>query len=521
MMHGGRVRTLDRVGRLAQGVAIRHGRVVAVGSDADVLCWAHSGDEIIDLHGRTVLPGLIDAHAHVELGTYANSWWTDVRSVGRAECLNRLKRAAAEPGSGWVVGQATYGQDLPDRDELDAIAPATPLLIRWSMHLLVANSVALRKARIDRTFSPPTGSRVRRDENGEPTGVVEEGFDLFPVPYPDVDWLTRNLRRELLTSFAPYGVTTIHELPATTSGTHAWQLLARQAELPARIILNPIVAPGHQPTIADVDHFLDAGFVTGFGDEWLRLGALKVFVDGDEAAAYSYEQLSDAPAGWGLLTQSLNDLANLLSACFRARQQVWMHAIGDAAQDLALESIAQAVTRSPGWEHRTRIEHIANHGIRADQLDRMRRLGVIPVPTAAFMHVTAPEQTGPGDCYPYRRLIDAGLRPPGNSDTAGTQPFATNPWFGISRMANRRNKKGEPLSPGQRVDVAEAITTYTAHGAFAGFEEQTKGSIEIGKLGDLAVFGRDPVNCDPARIEDVTADVTVVGGHIVHDRSGT
>jgi hypothetical protein len=175
-------------------------------------------------------------------------------------------------------------------------------------------------------------------------------------------------------------------------------------------------------------------------------------------------------------------------------------------------------------DHRTRIEHIGL--VKADdgsQFARLKKIGATPVPTAAFMHFERDDHEANlpegGRLYPYKSLIAAGLRPPGNSDSAGTQPFATNPWHGISLMQRRVNKRGTPFSREEAVDLVTAFRTYTANGAYVGFDEELKGSLEVGKLGDVAVFADDPFGLDVERLPDLEADLTIVGGRVVHDRA--
>jgi predicted amidohydrolase YtcJ len=520
LLTNGRVHTLDSLDAAdttAEAVLVEHGVVTRVGTDAEVTAAAGTEVPHVDLAGRTVVPGLIDAHAHIELAAYSTGWWHDVRFVPREETLRRIAVAVEQqqPG-GWVVCQATYGQDLPSRAELDRVAPDHPVAVRWSMHMLVANSAALRRAGIDRTFVPPPNSRVERDADGNATGFIEEGFDLLGTPYPDIEWLEEALVRDLADSFTRHGVTTVHELPATTNGVRAWQRARRAGRLSSRIVLNPILAPGHQPTVPDLDGFLSLGLQTGFGDDGLRFGALKVFVDGDEEAAFDRSKLGRTPGRWGLTGRPYNELVRLVTRCFEADVQLWLHAIGDAAQELTLDAVGEATRAVPGKDHRLRVEHLANHIDDPRQLERIKELGVIAVPTAAFMYAHDPSGV-PGYSkidFPYRTMIDAGLQPPGNSDSAGTQPFATSPWFGIACMMHRRNRLGLELAPDERVDFRTALLTYTRFAAYATFDEGRRGVLAPGALGDLVVLPEDPFRMDADTVETLEPDLVVVGGAV-------
>jgi predicted amidohydrolase YtcJ len=428
-----------------------------------------------------------------------------------------VARAVESAPGEWLVAQATYGQDLPDKAELDAVTGSTPTVLRWSMHMLQANTAALERAGIDRMTTPPVQSRIEFDDDGEPTGFVEEGFDLFPIPMPDEEALAEILAADVQEAFVEKGVTTIYELPASAAAVRAWQALAASGKLPLRLTLNPISEPGHQPILRSADDLARVGFATGFGSDSLKLGAVKLFLDGDEKAAFYCEQLHGTPRKWGLVTHTYNELVGTLALSFRSGLQVWIHAIGDAAQAMILDAIEDVVRRHPDLDHRTRIEHIGNECSDPTQVERMVRAKIVPVPTAAFMYGTPPAD-GATRYYLFRTLIDAGLKPPGNSDTAGTQPFATNPWFSIDRMLNRTNKHGEEVSPEERVTLREALAVHTEYGAYAAFEEDEKGSLEIGKLGDLVVLDRDPFTTDPEQIGDVQTDITVIGGTVAYER---
>jgi predicted amidohydrolase YtcJ len=521
---GGRVLTLDERDSVVEAIAIDGGRVVALGSEADVMASVPAGTRVVRLHGRTVLPGLIDAHAHLELSALAERWWLDVRALAPATALERVATTIATraPGS-WVVGQGTYGQRLPTRADLDRVAPDHPVVLRQSMHLLVANSAALRAAGIDRRSAAPRGTRIVRDGTGEPSGVVREGFDLFPVPHPPDDEHRAGLRDHTRSLYVRHGVTTIHELPASQRGIRAWERLRADGELPCRITLNPIMSPGHQPTVAGVDDLLelDLGPDTGVDGGWLRRGALKLFLDGgDLDTGFSRGALAKRPRDWGILNFAYEEVVAILSACRRHRVQVWMHAIGDAAQELALDAVEEVNLAFGPSDHRTRVEHIGNHVHDWSQLARIRDAGIVPVPNAVFLHQEPDDleaQLGPtARAYAYRSLIAAGLCTPGNSDTAGAQPASANPWFAIAAMVGRRNANGVALSVGEAVDARTALETYTRHGAYAAFEEHLKGTLEPGKLGDLAVYGEDPLAVDPGALGEVEADMTVVGGVVVH-----
>lgn len=523
IVYGGRVRTMDDRDTVTSAVAIDRGVIVAVGDGAERALPADAPR--LDLDGRTVLPGMIDAHSHIELSTMAERLWHDVRLCETEETLGRVREAAASsPAGEWVICQGTFGARLPTRAELDDAAPGHPVLVRESMHLLAANSRALAAAGIDRGYATPLGSRVLRDAQGEATGIVREGFDLFPYPRPTVEWLERELPAVTRELFVEHGVTTVYELPASANGMRAWQRLHRNRALPCRLTLNPIMAPGHQPIIHSLDEFLGLGLLTGFGDNWLRIGAVKLFVDGGDFVSGFYRgRVGGHPDGWGITNFTYRELVSVLTRCRLASVQVWMHAIGDAAQEMALAAVEEVNAALGPSDHRTRIEHIGNHMFDMGQIDRMLAAGVVPVPNAVFIFAEEPdlEDAAAGArLYPFRTMLEAGLITPGNSDCAGTQPFAANPWYGIHAMLSRRTKGGTVLNASETVDLQTAITTYTRHGAYAAFEESNRGSLEVGKLGDLAVYPDDPYQLPVDRLAELRPDMTVIGGEIAFRRTG-
>jgi predicted amidohydrolase YtcJ len=515
----GNVRTLDGHDTVAEAVLIRRGRIAAVGATADVRQQSRDA-EVVDLRGRTVLPGLIDAHAHVELSVLAERAWVDVRRATPEETLRRVSAAASRtPDGDWIIAQGTFGQPMPTRAQLDSVTARHPVVVRQSMHKQQANSFALRQAGVDRCFAPRNGIRVGRDlSNGDATGIVEEGYDLFPAPFPDVDWYARTMPGVVRDMWVSHGVTTIHELPATAAASAAWKRLDAANEMPCRIVLNPILAPGHQATVESVQHYLRLGIRTGFGSERLTYGALKMFLDGSGDAAWHPEQLSGEPREWGVPPFSYNELVSILGACRRAHVQVWMHAVGQVAQWMAINAVEDINRTHAASDHRTRIEHIGNERTDMRQFSRLVAAGVTPVPTAAFMHFSGTgEPAEHAVAFPYRSMLEAGLFPPGNSDSAGTQPFATNPWYGIRCMVGRLNGDGMAIAPAdEAVGLRDALTTYTHFGARVGFEESTKGVIAPGMYGDLAVYPVDPFDLPTEDLPTLTTDLTIVAGEVVH-----
>jgi predicted amidohydrolase YtcJ len=526
LLTGGRVRTLDAAGTVAEAVLVEDGRIAAVGTSRELTGRARPGTAALDLAGRTVLPGLIDAHAHLELSALAAGCWVDVRAASPEGAAARVTEAAAEAGGdGWIIAQGTFGQHLPTREQLDAAAPGRPVIVRESMHKLSASSEALRAAGIDRRFVEPAGTRVRRSADGEPSGIVEEGFDLFPLPWPGADWLADAMPAQARESFVRFGVTAIHELPASQAALDAWRRLARDDRMPCRIVLNPILRPGHQATVGGPEELLELRAGVGSAHPWLTVGALKLFLDGAGEAAWTRPQLASGPGSWGLAPFSYGALRAVLAACRKHGVQVWMHAVGAVAQELGVDAVEETNRTHPAPDHRWRIEHVGNAVCDPAILPRLAPAGIVPVPTASFMHryVGRPGDGEPGGNlpFPFRTLLAEGLEPPGNSDSAGTAPFATTPWHGVAAMVRRRTGAGAPVPPAdEALPIEQAVLAPTRFAARATFAEAAQGTIAPGFGGDIAVYRDDPLTLAAEELTRLEADLTVVAGRIVHRGPG-
>ena len=507
---GGRIHTMDDQGTTAEAVLIRDGRISAVGTTDQVREMLTGREEIVDLAGRVVIPGLIDAHSHVEVATIAHRQWVDARDVPKDEALRRIASAIEGAAAGsWIPVQGTFGQEFPTRAELDELAPGHRVVFRANAHKLIANSAALEAAGIREGDAPPRGTWYEY-AGGRMTGVVFEGSALFPIPWPGQDELERLLETEIREQFVRNGVTTIYELPATADGVAAYQSLAADGRLPVRMSLTFTVGPGLSPLLDRAQEFTRTGLRTGFGTDRLWIGGLKIFLDGDGPACYSTRHRDLPPSRWGLLTRDMNELRQILVDAYRHRTQVWIHAGGDLVQSMVVDVIEEALDLAPWPEHRTRIEHLGNPEFDRELVRRLISNGSIPVPNAAFIFGDVPEDAA----YAFRTFVDAGLRPPGTSDTAGAQLWSMNPWNIIQLSVERRNKEGVLIRPDEAITVEEAIRSYTAYSAYAGYREHELGTIEIGKAGDVAVLAGDPFATPVEELKHTRTDLTILGGEV-------
>jgi predicted amidohydrolase YtcJ len=538
------VRTMDPARPRATAVAVAGGRVTYVGDEAagaaggaSIASAASAAGRVIDLRGATLVPGFHDAHNHM-IGFGLSLTEVDLRAGSLDELYDRVAaRAAVTPAGEWIIG-AGYDQTKtgahPHRDALDRIAPGHRVWLKHtSGHMCVVNSLVLRDLGIETDAQPVDGGRVATDAGGRPTGLMEERAqelvgDLIR-PYPlatltdAVAAAGEHYLREGLTSVTEAGVGGgwIGQSPVELA---AYVAAREQGRLHVRTELM-VVSDAFHPLAAHpsdgIETGIDLGLRTGFGDDWLRLGPMKIFTDGSlvgrTAAMSAPYDGDDADGGEnrGYLQAAAGRLTETIIAAHRAGWRVAAHAIGDRAIDLALDAFAAAAARYPRRDPRHRIEHFA--AARPDQVARAAALGVIPVGQGRFATELGDgmlASVGPARhswLYRQRSLLDAGIVLAGSSD----RPVVTGaPLLGIHDMVNRRTAAGAAFNAGEAVTALEALRAYTWGSACASAAERVKGSIEVGKLADFTVLSEDPVAVSPTRIAGLEVIGTIVDGQL-------
>ncbi len=529
---GADVRTMDPRRPRARGLALGAGRVLAVGDESDLRELAGSETRVLDAHGASVLPGLIDAHGH--FGHVARSMATAVDCrTPPVRCIDDIldrahERADTCPPGTWILLQGTTFQDeliedrrFPSPVQLSAVSSEHPIVYRSSLHHLVLNSRALRDAGLDADTPTPAGAHIERDpETGSPTGVLAEMFDRLPIPPATEEQLAASIERTAWEHYLANGVTSIQEI---WDSAYVMELIARAqraGDLPLRVRgLGWVPLAGTVEEVAS-GRIGDVPLRPG----WLEDGGVKLFADGgtsSHTAAY-YEAYLDAP-GRGALNHELGELVQMISTAQAAGAQVGVHACGDLALDLTLAAFELAGT-TPALDLRPRIEHGANTTWTAARSEWCRRLGVLPVANLGFIHNYGefwPRSLGEArsrDCVPLRSLLDAGFPVPGTSDTTGGDPRLLNPFHNMWCAVTRETFAGRVVDPDQRITPQEALTMYTRNAAHAGHWEGSRGTLAPGLLGDAIVLDRALDGVTGQELGEVTVAHTIVAGELVYSK---
>jgi hypothetical protein len=513
-----------------EALAVSDGRISALGAAHEIESLAGPQTVVLDTGGRTVLPGFIDAHTHLGLVAKSSATAVDCRSPrvrSIADILSRVRARCAEtPPGTWLLVQGTGFQDelledgrFPRPEEFDAISTEHPIVYRSTLHHVVANRKALELGGIDRDTPDPPGGGLERHPDGTPTGVLFEMFERFPIPKPTDEQLRTALRRVVWDEYLAQGVTSIQEIWDSVQLMGILGELIRSREAPLRVR-----GYGWVPLAGTLQEIASGAIGDAEQEaDWFEAGGIKVFADGGTSThtAAFHADYADRPGWKGTLGMTVDDLAEVFAAAREHRSQVMVHAAGDLAQDSMLDAVELAADGSAATL-RHRIEHGANIAWTPARAERCRDLGVTPVPNPGFIYNYG-EFWGPAlgtersaRCVPLRTLIDQGFTPAGNSDTSGADPILLNPFHNMWCTMRRQTFRGRVLDTEERISRDEALTMYTRSAAEAGRMEDTRGTLEVGKLADVIVLS-EPV--DAVRDEDwerLKVLHTVVDGRLVY-----
>ncbi len=534
----GKVVTVDPKDTIVEAVAVKERRIVRVGTSEEVKSLVGEETKIIDLRGKTLLPGFVDTHCHPALGG-TETFEVDCRSPpvkSIKEILEKIREKAEKtPKDEWIRARNYNENKLLERRhitrwELDQATPDNPVFIsKETGHLYVVNSKALELAGITKDTPDPSGGKIDRDpKTGEATGLLYETaamkvMKLIP-PY-DVEQIKKGLKH-VFKRFLAWGLTTIHQATAIPVSIKACQELLAAGEMPIRINMMigtlPGILPGYEVDVDLLDLLVKLGFQSGFGGDKLKIMSVKLIADGSGSggSAAVYTPQHRGTKGLGILVTSPEKLTEQVIKAHKAGFRVSIHAIGDRGIDAALNAIEAALREPPTVGMRHRIEHCSV--CTPKQQERVKKLGVVPCSSIGYMWGVGDdyiENFGPERLrwlHPHRSYMHKGIIASGNSDW----PVSTaDPMKQIYSAVTRKTKTGQSFDERERITVMEAIRTYTWNGAYASCEEDTKGSIEPGKLADMVILSEDILTVPEEKIKDIKIDMTIVGGEVVYQRS--
>ena len=524
----GRVWTGDAARPRAEAVAVRDGKIVAVGTTAELRALFPSGAELVDLGGSLILPGFIDSHTHFLAGGFALKSIQLRDAKSREDFIARIAAKARELGPGrWIVNgdwdhQRFTPVELPWKDWIDDATPDNPVCVnRLDGHMVLVNSLALEMAGVTKDTPAPPGGEIGKDPaTGKLTGILKDtAMDLVYAKIPEPSFAEKLEAAEAsLRHAAENGVTSVHEM-ADASSLEVFQELARRGRLTTRV---HVYIP-----ITEVDALARLKVKSPFGGPCLKLAGLKGFMDGSlgSATALFFEPYADDPKTSGLLHGQMfpaGVMEGRILEADRAGLQLAIHAIGDRANSLLLDMYEKAVAVNGPRDRRWRVEH-AQH-LRPGDIPRFGKLGLVAAVQPYHLIDDgrwAELKIGPErvrTTYPFESLRRTGAVLVFGSDWT-VAPLS--PILGIYAAVTRRTLDGKNPGgwvPDEKVSVEEAIRAYTVNGAWAEFAEGTKGTIEAGKLADLIVLDRDILAVPPEEIVRARVRMTVFAGRIIYGK---
>jgi predicted amidohydrolase YtcJ len=550
---GARVYTLEPTQLWAEAVAVRGERIVKVGSRDEVRKLVSEGrTRVLELPGQLVLPGFIDNHTHFAQAARLLLGLNLLEVDEPVEFRKRVGEGAQRlPAGAWLVGGdwGAYGpwvkgstgpaagaprppEFLPAKDLIDSVTGDHPALIsRFDGQLHLANSLALRAAAISAATRDPDGGTIVRGPDGAPNGLLRgTAAKLVEQVMPPASYAQR--RAEALRALAEarrYGVTTIHDNVADFDQLQLFHDLRQAGELTTRVWARMWLSDWERVRDHVRQHAVPA-VPGGWGDDMIRLGGLKAWVDGimGNSSALFFEPYTHQPDQYGRLRPVMfpeGNLYRLLREADRAGFTATVHAIGDRANRILLDTYERVFAENPPRDRRFRVIHA--QVVQPEDQRRFGRLGLVAEvqPYHAIDDMRwMEERIGPRakDAYAFRGLLDGGAALSFGSDWPGTNAsyYPINPLLGIYAAVTRQTLDGRPEGgwfPRQRIGLEDAVRFFTWNNAYASFEEDSKGSLKEGKLADLVVLDRDIFSRPPRELVDTQVLYTILGGRIVHE----
>ncbi len=545
ILFNGKVITVDQKSTIAQAVAVKDGKILAVGTNDEIKKTAGPQTQMIDVKGKTVVPGLYDGHCHPEMASVSElkEKIPDIHNI--AELLSWIKSETEikKPGE-WIVMPKMFFTRLrelrsPSLAQLDSIAPKHPVFLDGSYGGMI-NTCAMKVSEIDKHTDNP--NLLRDKKTGELTGIIRAAaFRL--VKYPRQENLSYQQRLDALQSmFSKYneiGITSVCSGSNDSDNFKMFRDLQKEGKLTVRIFGNVMVSKGAAKSYSGLLDSLKAlNYKTGTGDEWVRYGALKIILDGGilTGTAYMRQPWGDkAQEIYGITDPNYRGVVNytrdqVLTIAKAADELGWKftaHSTGGGGVDLLLDVYDEVNKTKPIKDLRWSIIH--GNFFTQDAIDRMKRLGVCADAQPAWFYKDADAMKYIlGDeriknFHNYRTLLDNGIMVNGGSDhMVGMDPNTSinpyNPFIAMYTVVTRKTERGTVIMPDEAITRQEALKMYTINNAYESFEEKIKGSIEPGKLADMAVLSADIYECPAEQIKDIVSDMTIVGGKVVYER---
>ena len=531
-LFNGTIYTLDAENSTAQAVAAKDGRIVASGGDEAIQAMAGPDTRQVDLGGRAVIPGIFDSHNHLmEVGAKLSTVRLD-ECESQEEMMELVReRAKSTPPGEWIVGQGWNEGNfadgrLPTRQDIDPATDQHPVILMRFFNTDVVNSYALRLAGITRDTPDPEAGKVERDPDGEPNGLLRASAKMLVRPLIPKSTLEQ-MKQHLHLACAEmhrFGITSVVEPGLYPREIHAYQSFYQDGDLTVRVNLMPSWHGFHDDEAeTDLDHRAsELGIYSGLGDEWLRLGALKMAIDGGTTphTAYMHEPYEGDMELVAFNRLPLEALQRYFLSAQELGWDVGIHCCGDAAQDMAVVTFAQVARELPRSDTRHNIIHA--YFPTQGSLDQMAEYNIAAVLQPTFIYWEGDllfRDVGEERALNYkpaRKYLDHGVVVTSSSDVTST--VSANPFVSLYALVTRKNKLGQLVAPQEAISREEALRTYTVAGTWLTREEHLKGSIEVGKLADMAVLDRDYFSVPDEEIKEIQVDITVVDGQVMWER---
>ena len=521
ILHNSNIHTSNLRLPKAQAVAISNGKIIAVGSDSDILHLAGSTTRKINIGGKTITPGFIDAHSHPAGSglSHLRKVDCDLRSIKAIQDAIREKAIKIPPGE-WVRGFKYDDTKTADgryisRYDLDEVTTEHPVIIvHRGGHTAYVNSKALELGEVNRDTPDPEGGQIVRDENGEPTGLLKETATNL-VEKLIVDENSPEDRQagvKLITEMmAKTGITSVTDAYGSPKSLQAYRDAHNAGESSARIYC--------MIGYFAIDEMIEQGVKTGDGDEWIRIGGMKLTCDGSisERTARLSEPYIGRPDDFGIIVMDEEELYSYAIKAHKANWQIGIHANGDVGIDKSLNVFERVQKEHPKQDPRFRLEHCTL--VNTDLIQRIKKLNAIPCPFSTYVYFHGEKMVYYGqerleNMFAVKSFLDAGINV---TQTSDYPPGPFEPMMAIQSSVTRTDMSGNVWGPSQKISVEEAIKVGTINGAYASYEEDIKGSLETGKLADLVVLENDPTKVDPTTIIDIKIERTMVDGKWVYE----